>query len=84
MRIEIYEDQASEWRWRLRATNGRILCDGSEGYSSKPGVRRSIANFVKYLREEPPVEEIRVRADVVDVVPKVRVSRPRAALRKAS
>lgn len=84
MRIEIFQDRAGEWRWRLRAPNGRILADGSEGYSSKPGVRRSVANFVKYLREEPPVEEVRVREDVVDAAVKVRVSRPRAASRKAA
>lgn len=81
MRIEMYQDKAGEWRWRLVAPNGRILCDSAEGYSTKPGVRRSIANFVKYLSVDVPVEEKRA-AVAQDVSPKVRVSRPKAAARK--
>lgn len=82
-KIEMYCDRAEEWRWRLRAPNGRIIADSSEGYNTKPGVRRSIANFTKYLAEAPPVEEIRIKECAEDVpVPPVKVSRPRAAGRK--
>jgi uncharacterized protein YegP (UPF0339 family) len=82
MKIEIYEDKALEWRWRLRAPNGRILADGAEGYSTKAGVRRSVANFVKYLIAAVPVEEVRVRAETVEVKkPKITVRRPSAAAR---
>jgi uncharacterized protein YegP (UPF0339 family) len=30
-----YKDQKGEWRWRLKASNGRILADSGEGYSSE-------------------------------------------------
>jgi uncharacterized protein YegP (UPF0339 family) len=88
MRIEMYQDAATEWRWRLRAPNGRILCDGAEGYSSKPGVRRAIAAFAKHLCAAIPVEEVRVRANtaqtVIDKSRRVRVNRPRAEARKVA
>ena len=32
---EVYQDAADEWRWRLRAKNGRIVADSGEGYSTK-------------------------------------------------
>lgn len=31
-KIEVYADEAGEWRWRVRAGNGRILADSGEGY----------------------------------------------------
>ena len=82
MRIVMYQDKAGEWRWRLLAPNGRILCDSGEGYTTKPGVRRSIANFVKYLASDIPVEEQKV-SRAQDVAVKMRVSRPKAKARKA-
>lgn len=33
------------WHWRLRAKNGRIIADGSEGYSSRAAVKRAIKNL---------------------------------------
>jgi uncharacterized protein YegP (UPF0339 family) len=29
-----YKDSKGEWRWRLKASNGRILADSGQGYSS--------------------------------------------------
>jgi len=34
MKFEIYCDKASEWRWRLKASNGKIIADSAEGYKS--------------------------------------------------
>lgn len=52
MRFEIYRSRYKEedgsytyfgmWYWRLRARNGRIIADGSEGYASRRGVLRAI------------------------------------------
>ncbi len=28
----VYQDEAGEWRWNLRASNGRIIADSGEGY----------------------------------------------------
>ena len=33
--FEVYEDKAGEWRWRLRASNAKIIANSSEGYKNK-------------------------------------------------
>ena len=30
--FEMYRDKAKEWRWRLKAANGRIVAESGEGY----------------------------------------------------
>lgn len=59
MRFEIYQDYSwsqdevgpvklyNDWYWRLRAANGRIIADGSEGYASKSGVRKALRRLMK-------------------------------------
>lgn len=44
--FEIYPDTSGDWRWRLRAANGRIVADSAEGYASKRNVNRAITTFV--------------------------------------
>lgn len=34
-KFEIYRDTSGGWRWRLVATNGRIVADSAEGYTTK-------------------------------------------------
>lgn len=80
MKIEIYVDSAGEWRWRLRSPNGRTVAASGEGFSSKPGVRRSIANFVKYLAAESVPVEMVLR----DSPPRIRLSRKGSPARKAA
>lgn len=40
--FEIYRDAGGEWRWRLRAVNGRIVADSAEGYASRRNARRAV------------------------------------------
>ena len=44
MKFSIYKDKAGEWRWRLKASNGRIVATGGEGFSSKGKCRTSMLN----------------------------------------
>ena len=36
-RVEVYREDSdsTDWRWRMRAPNGRIVADGAEGYKRK-------------------------------------------------
>jgi len=34
-KLEIYEDSKHEWRWRLKAPNGRIVATSGEGYTRR-------------------------------------------------
>lgn len=31
-RVHVFKDKAGEWRWRRRATNGRIIATSGDGY----------------------------------------------------
>jgi uncharacterized protein YegP (UPF0339 family) len=37
-----YKDAKGEWRWRLKATNGRILADSGEGYKNQQDCKDAI------------------------------------------
>jgi uncharacterized protein YegP (UPF0339 family) len=45
--VECYRDEGGEWRWRRRATNGRILSDGGESFES-------MGNAVRAARRANP------------------------------
>jgi uncharacterized protein YegP (UPF0339 family) len=34
-RLELYRDEAEEWRWRRIAENGNVLSDSGEGYARR-------------------------------------------------
>lgn len=38
----VYRDKRKEWRWRLTASNGRILADSGEGYKRKRDCLRGL------------------------------------------
>jgi len=54
--FELYQDRGSEWRWRLVASNGNIVADSAEGYTSKQGAKRGIRS-VKRIAPDADVEE---------------------------
>jgi uncharacterized protein len=35
MKFVLYKDRNGEWRWTLRARNGKIIADSAEGYHAK-------------------------------------------------
>jgi len=43
MKVEYYEDKAKEYRWRLKATNGRVMARSSEGYKTKASAETAFA-----------------------------------------
>jgi uncharacterized protein YegP (UPF0339 family) len=48
--FELYEDRAGEYRWRLVASNGEIIADSGEGYTTKSSAREAIGR----IRERAP------------------------------
>ena len=40
-KVEIYVDQAGEWRWRLVARNGETIASSGEGFTRKWSARRA-------------------------------------------
>ena len=41
MKVVFYRDANREWRWRLKARNGRYLADSGEGYKRKGACAKS-------------------------------------------
>jgi uncharacterized protein YegP (UPF0339 family) len=48
-RLQVYEDAHGEWRWRLRAANGRIVADSAEGYVNRSGAQRAAQTVLAML-----------------------------------
>ncbi len=46
-RFHIYQDRAGAWRWQLQASNGRVIADGSEGYTSKRNAQNGVRALVR-------------------------------------
>lgn len=56
MKFHVYKDYKGEWRWRLKAANGKIVADSAEGYSSKQGCQHGV-ELVKGTTNIPVVED---------------------------
>jgi len=56
MEFEIYEDNAGEYRWRLRSDNGEIVGDSGEGYASKSGARAAVGRIQAYAPDADVLE----------------------------
>lgn len=42
MKFTLYKDKAGEWRWNLKASNGRIVADCGEGYKRRSSMVRTL------------------------------------------
>lgn len=46
MKFITYQDNGGGWRWRLVASNGRIVADSGEAYTRKADVKRAIRGVI--------------------------------------
>lgn len=56
MRFEIFLTRKKEWRWRLRADNGRIIAGAGESYKNR-GDCDSMLQVVRSLDSDTPIVE---------------------------
>ena len=60
-KAEIHRDARQEFRWRVRAANGRIVADGAEGYRNSADCARMLAMLCRVAEVEhlvdPPADE---------------------------
>lgn len=54
MQFLVYKDTAGQYRWRLYATNNRIVADSGEGYHNKQDCLNGV-NLVKGTNSATPV-----------------------------
>lgn len=55
-KFELYKDAKGEFRWRLIASNGQMIANGGEGYSSKESAKNGIES-VKKNAASAPIED---------------------------
>ncbi len=58
-KLQIYRDARREWRWRLRASNGRIVADSGEGYRRRAAVHEAVKRVRSILAGDVPVVEVK-------------------------
>ena len=51
-----YKDHKGEWRWRLKAANGRIIADSGEGYKNESDCFDDI-RLVQNSKDAPVVKQ---------------------------
>ena len=56
-KAEIYRDARQEFRWRVRAPNGRIVADGAEGYRDRADCARMLAMLCRVAEVENLVDQ---------------------------
>ncbi|MCU0287876.1 MAG: DUF1508 domain-containing protein [Acidobacteria bacterium] len=57
-KVEFFKDKAGEYRWKLYASNGRIIADSSEGYSSYDGCKNGFESVKVHVQNPEVVEKI--------------------------
>lgn len=56
-KFEIYMDKAGKYRYRLKASNGELICTSEDGYASKDSCKKGIASLAKWAAEAEVVRE---------------------------
>ena len=46
-KLEYYKDKKGEWRWRLIATNGKIVAESGESYKRRNNAKTGAASAKK-------------------------------------
>ena len=56
-KFEIFQDKAGEYRFRLYASNGELLCISEDGYASKDSCKKGIQSVAKWAPTADVVAE---------------------------
>jgi uncharacterized protein YegP (UPF0339 family) len=51
--FEVYEDDASRWRWQLHAGNRDVLAHSAETYAQKADADAALETFVQWFQRLP-------------------------------
>jgi uncharacterized protein YegP (UPF0339 family) len=56
-KFELYRDGRQEFRWRLKASNGEVIAESGEGYTTKASAQNGIAS-VKKNAESAEIDDL--------------------------
>lgn len=52
MKFHVYKDKAGEWRWKLKARNGRVVADSGEGYKRKAAAIKTLTSIIESINSD--------------------------------
>ena len=55
--FEIYKDRKKHWRFRLKATNGKIIASG-EGYTRKQNLMKAVEILINLSYENSTIRKL--------------------------
>ena len=64
--FEIHEDEAGQWRWRLRARNGELVAMSEQGFTTKAGVVKALDVVRRNVAEAEGHEEAATGDDAAE------------------
>lgn len=50
MKVTFYKDNKLQWRWRIVASNGRIVADSAEGYVNKGDAKHGLKIVLEAIK----------------------------------
>lgn len=57
-KFAVYKDKNHQWRWRLRAKNGRIVADSGESYTRKSDLLSQLNKIINIAPETVKIETV--------------------------
>lgn len=55
-KVEFYKDKKGEYRWKLMASNGRMIADSGEGYATYDGCKKGFESVKANIQDAEVVE----------------------------
>lgn len=55
-KFEVFKDKKGEFRWRLKASNGQIIADSGEGYTTMANCKNGIESVKKHSQDADIIE----------------------------
>lgn len=55
-KVEFFKDKKGEYRWRLKASNGQVIADSGEGYSSYDSCRHGFESVKAHIQDAEIIE----------------------------
>jgi len=77
MKFVVERDKKKEWRWQLRARNGKIVADSGEGYKNLA----DCVGMAEKIKAQVSRAEIEVRKTKVKII-EAKVVKPKAKAKK--
>ncbi len=57
-KVEFFKDKKGEYRWKLIASNGRIIADSGEGYTTYESCKKGFESAKTHIQDAEVIEKV--------------------------